>query len=99
METATSLTITATSNFATGKSDQATVSLDNTNAVSIPGDVDRNGKITAVDVLMMRQYIVGGYNVNIDTNAADVNKDGKVTSFDVLMLRQYIVGGYGIVLR
>ena len=98
-ETANSLTITATSNFATGKSDKAAVFVNNASAVSIPGDANRDGKVTATDVLLIRQYIVGGYNVTIDTSTADVNKDGKVTSMDVLMIRQYIVGGYGIVLQ
>ena len=60
------------------------------------GDVNEDGCINALDVNLMRRYIVGGDDVSINALAADVNSDGIVNSTDVHNLRRYIAGGYGI---
>ena len=64
-----------------------------------PGDVNDDGKIDITDVILVRRYILGGYNVKINENAANVNDDGKVNSADVILLRRYIAGGYGVELK
>ena len=61
-----------------------------------PGDVNEDGFVNALDVTLMRRYIVGESDGTINTLAADVNCDGFVNSKDVHNLRRYIVGGYGI---
>ena len=64
-----------------------------------PGDVNGDGKINALDVNLIRRYIVGGYGVSIDVLAADVNGDARVNAKDVNNLRRYIAGGYGVDLK
>ena len=64
----------------------------------IPGDVNGDELVNALDVNLVRRHIAGGYDVEINTLAADVNADGYVTSKDVTNLRKFIAGGYGVVL-
>ena len=66
----------------------------------IPGDVDGNGIINMLDVLMLCQYYVdgckydpNGYAVTINENAGDVDGNGVLNMLDVLMLCQYYVDG------
>lgn len=63
------------------------------------GDVNGDYKISMMDIVKIRQYIVGGYGVELDEKAADVNKDGKISMMDVVWLRKFLVGGYGIVIE
>lgn len=60
------------------------------------GDLNDDGKINGKDVTLLRRYILGDYDVTINTNAADVNKDGKINGKDVTLLRRYILGDYGV---
>ncbi len=62
------------------------------------GDVNDDGRINNIDVLNLRKYIAGGWNVTINESAADVNCDGRINNIDVLNLRKYIAGGWGVVL-
>lgn len=64
-----------------------------------PGDVNGDGTINARDVVFVRRYITGGYNVSITPAAADVNADGRINARDVVMIRRYITGGYGVELQ
>lgn len=64
----------------------------------IPGDVNGDGKINVTDILLMRRYIAGGYNVNINEAAANVNNDAKVNAVDVTLVRRYVAGGYNVTL-
>ena len=64
----------------------------------VPGDVDGNEEVNGDDVTALRQYIVGGHNVTIDTRAADVNDDGRLNGDDVTLIRQALTGGYGVTL-
>ena len=60
------------------------------------GDLNADGVITATDVVLLRRYIAGGYDVVVNEAAADLNLDGMITATDVVILRRYIAGGYGI---
>lgn len=60
------------------------------------GDVNDDGNINTLDVILIRRHIVGGYDIDIKVAAADVNADKNINTLDVIMLRRYIVGGYGI---
>lgn len=57
----------------------------------IYGDANDDGKVTAADVLLIRQYIAG-QNVHINMTAADVNCDENITVNDVLLIRKSIAG-------
>jgi len=63
----------------------------------IPGDVDDDGKIDGRDIVLVRRYIAGGYDVDLDgCEAADVNADLSISVKDVIPMRRYIVGGYDV---
>lgn len=59
----------------------------------IYGDVNGDGKISAVDYMKVKNYIMntgtlsGGY-----LTAADINKDGKVTAVDYMKIKNNIMG-------
>ena len=61
------------------------------NVSKLKGDTNADGKLTAADVLLTRQYIAG-QNVEICISNADVSGDKQVTASDVLMVRKKIAG-------
>ena len=63
------------------------------------GDPNGDGEIDVKDVIAIRRFIAGGYDIAIADKAADVNKDGKVDIKDVIVIRRYIAGGYGVELK
>lgn len=58
------------------------------------GDANGDKQINITDIILVRRYLVGGYNADINENAANVNDDGKVNTADIITLRRYIAGGY-----
>ena len=67
----------------------------------IMGDVNGDGRVNVGDLLMVSQYIVEGYGIQLTGNAylgADMNNDAKINTVDTVMLAQRIVRGtdYGI---
>ena len=60
----------------------------------IPGDVNGDSKVNTTDVILVRRFIAGGYDVSINKSAGDVNADGKVNATDVILMRRFIAGGY-----
>lgn len=66
-------------------------------SVVIYGDVNGDGNVNAVDLLMVRKVILGTYSVSGSSKiAADVNKDGAINAVDLLMVRKQILGTYKI---
>lgn len=63
------------------------------------GDLNDDGMINMQDVVLLRRYIVGGYDVDLNFMAADVNHDDVLNMQDVVLIRRYIVGGYGVELQ
>ena len=65
--------------------------------IAINGDVNGDARINTADIITLRRYIVGGYNIKLEDyqlKAADVNKDGMINSADVIIIRRAIAGGY-----
>ena len=60
----------------------------------MPGDVFEDGVINAKDTRIIRQYITGGYDIEINEAAADVNADGVINAKDTRRIRRHITGGY-----
>lgn len=57
------------------------------------GDVNADGSIDILDLMMMTKSIVGTKTLTImQTKAADVNVDGVVDVFDLMKVAQYICG-------
>ena len=65
----------------------------------ISGDLNGDGTINMADVVNLRRYIVGGYDLNINLEAADVDNNGTINMADVVLIRRYVVGGYDVVLK
>lgn len=55
------------------------------------GDVNDDGVVDVADVIVLRRYLAGGYEVTIDEFAADMNSDGYITIADVVLLRRFLV--------
>ena len=60
------------------------------------GDANGDSFIDVGDVVLVRKFVAGGYNVTVDLSAADVNDDGIVDVKDIIYLRRHIAGGYGV---
>lgn len=55
------------------------------------GDVNGDGKITGMDVTVLKMYMKNKYTLSENQmKAADVNGDGKITGMDVSMLKMYM---------
>ena len=64
-----------------------------TYTVYVYGDVNGDGEIKANDYLMIKDKIMGKYNLSgVYAKASDVNKDGKPGANDYLMIKDYIMG-------
>ena len=59
---------------------------------SMRGDVDRDGKLTIDDAILLGDYLLGNGSV-IDTVAADCDLDGQVTIEDLPTLIDRLLGG------
>ncbi|MBQ7566254.1 MAG: hypothetical protein IJT18_03960 [Oscillospiraceae bacterium] len=60
------------------------------------GDMDGNGTINMRDLLTLRQYLAGGYGVDLTVAVGDLDGNGSINMRDLLTLRQYLAGGYGV---
>lgn len=61
------------------------------------GDLNGDGTVNLKDAVLLRRYIAGGWNAEIDKNCADVNGDGEINLKDVVMLRRRIAGGWDVI--
>lgn len=66
------------------------------NDTLIYGDVNGDTKVNTGDIVYVRRFIAGGYNVDINEAAANVNGDDKVNTGDIILLRRFVAGGYGV---
>lgn len=64
-----------------------------TYTVLIYGDANGDGKISAVDYVNIKNYILKSSNLTgVFAKAADVNKDGKVNAVDYVQIKNNIMG-------
>lgn len=64
----------------------------------IAGDVNGNGSVDLKDVVVLRRFLAGGWNVTIDADNADVDGDGLVTLKDSTRISRYLAGGWNVTL-
>ncbi len=65
----------------------------------LSGDVNGDGKVNMLDSTILRRYLAGWENVNINASNADVSGDGKVNMLDSTILRRYLANWDGVVLK
>ncbi len=62
----------------------------------VAGDVSGDGVLDLKDAVLIRRYLVGGWDFTIDETVADVDGDGAVTVQDIALLSRYIAGGWDV---
>lgn len=77
-----------------GKCDVCKYNVGSDVTTDLAGDISGDGIINAIDVLNIRRYVVGGWNVAFDMSPADVTDDGFVNSKDAVKIRRSISGGW-----
>ena len=65
-------------------------------APRMPGDVDGDGEITALDYLYLKRYILGTFNGEIVLENADVDGDGRIDATDYLYLKRGYLGTFDL---
>lgn len=61
------------------------------------GDINGDGKITAVDYMLLKRHILRTYALTADQlNRADINTDGKISAPDYMLLKRHVLGTYVI---
>ena len=69
-----------------------------TYSIVIYGDVDGNGRITAVDYVLVKNHIMGTNRLNgASYKAADVNRDGSISAVDYVNIKNYIMGTNNVI--
>ncbi len=59
----------------------------------LPGDLNEDGTVSALDFALLRKYILTGIADGINLTAADVNNDGNVNALDYALLKSYLLSG------
>ncbi len=66
--------------------------------IVVTGDVNCDGKISLVDFVMMKAYMLGDLEfASYDAYAADINGDGKISLVDFIQFKAHMLGDYTIV--
>ena len=55
------------------------------------GDLNKDGKITIADIVLLQKFLVNEDVEIADKTAADVDKNGKVNIFDAIKLKRMII--------
>ena len=58
---------------------------------NVPGDANNDGLVNVLDVVLLRRYLAGGYDVTPVIGQADLDGNGKITVADVILLRRLIL--------
>lgn len=58
--------------------------------INLLGDLNHDKKIDSIDVGMLKKYLLGTYDDNLDTALLDINKDGKINSADMIALKKLL---------
>lgn len=64
-----------------------------------PGDINSDGVVDLKDVVLLRRFLSGGWDVTINEANADVNGDRTIDLKDTVILRRYLSGGWDIELK
>ena len=64
-----------------------------------PGDSNGDGVLDLKDVVLMRRFLAGGWDVTVETDNMDVNGDGTVSLKDSTLLSRFLAGGWNVTLQ
>lgn len=64
-----------------------------------PGDPNGDGTIDLKDVVLIRRFLAGGWDLTVNEANADVNADGILDLKDVVILKRYLAGGWNVTLK
>ena len=89
------LTFALTTAFAVGNTnaEDAEQTLDTASSVSVLGDVDMDGMVSARDAVELQKYLAGIIDFDdIQKTYADTNGDGQINIFDVTRIQRFVAG-------
>ena len=66
-----------------------------TKAAILHGDVNDDGKVDGMDLMMMRLWLTGWSAPEFNVDSADLNDDGKVDGMDLMIMRLHLTGWPG----
>ncbi len=70
-----------------------TVNRGNSQVTPGRGDLNGDGKISAIDIVFVQRIIIGLDKPDASAFArADINGDGKITALDIVMIQRHIIG-------
>ena len=72
--------------------DNMIVTVDGVLLIHMEGDLNGDGSLNNIDVMMLMTYLAGG-GVTIDLQFADMNGDGHVDNIDVMIMMTIVAGG------
>lgn len=64
----------------------------------VNGDVNNDGTVDIMDVILISRHLAGGWNVEVDKTVADVNNDNEISIADIVTISRYLAGGWNITL-
>ena len=91
--------VNAKANSLTATSSNPPVDVEPGESDGLSGDANGDNAVDLKDVVIIRRYVAGGWDVEIDTVNADVNADNIVDLKDVVLTRRYIAGGWDVELK
>jgi hypothetical protein len=56
------------------------------------GDLNEDGAVDALDLALLKKYLLTGAAVKINLSAADVNASGTIDAIDLALLKSYLLG-------
>ena len=65
----------------------------------VAGDANGDGMLDLRDVVLLRRFLAGGWNVTLATENMDVDGDGVLSLKDSTLLSRYLAGGWNVTLR
>ena len=55
-------------------------------------DLNEDGMIDSTDAVLLKKYLAGTQNIEVNTKAADINGDNAIDSTDAVLLMKYLAG-------
>jgi hypothetical protein len=89
-EPITTTTVTTTTAEPIVTTTVTTTTTEPTTTTTVIGDIDGSGEATALDVLILKRYVLA-IDTEIDTSKADLNQDGEINVVDLLLLKKIVL--------